>query len=189
MPDDVGMELPSGNTFLVLEIHYNNVQGLPNMADRSGVEICATSNLRPNTATVSWLGTEAISVNANSTGTATGVCDPTYAGDITLLRYWPHMHKLGRAMKADITRASGAVENFFDVPNYSFDYQISYEANPPVILHNGDKITTTCTFQNTTSIGVGFGPRTEDEMCYNFVIAWPANALSSFGLMQRSCML
>jgi hypothetical protein len=28
-----------------------------------------------------------------------------------------------------------------------------------------------------------------DEMCYNFFIAYPADALKSFGLMQRSCML
>jgi len=189
MPDGVGMELPSGNAYLVLEVHYNNVQGLPNMTDHSGVEVCATSNLRPNTATVSWLGTEGIFLAPNSAGTATGVCDPTYTGDITILRYWPHMHKLGRGMKADITRASGGVESLFDVPNYDFNYQISYEKNPAVILHPGDRITTTCTFQNTTSGAVGFGPATEQEMCYNFVIAYPANTLASGGLMLRSCML
>jgi hypothetical protein len=189
MPDGVGMELPSGNSYLVLEVHYNNVQGLPNMVDHSGVEICATSNLRPNTATVSWLGTEGILLAPNSVGTATGTCTPSYAGDITLLRYWPHMHKLGRGMKADITRAAGGVQNLFDDQTYSFDYQISYELNPTVILHPGDKITTTCTFQNTTSGTVSFGPATENEMCYNFVIAYPANALASAGLMQRSCML
>jgi hypothetical protein len=189
MPEGVGMELPSGNSYLVLEVHYNNVQGLPNMADHSGVEVCATSNLRPNTATVSWLGTEGIILNPLSAGTATGTCTPSYAGDITLLRYWPHMHQLGRGMKADITRASGGVENLFNDTTYSFDYQISYELNPTVILHPGDKITTTCTFQNTTSGTVTFGPATEQEMCYNFIIAYPANALRSAGLMQRSCML
>jgi hypothetical protein len=30
----------------------------------------------------------------------------------------------------------------------------------------------------TTNLPVTFGPNTENEMCYNFVTAWPANALS-----------
>ena len=35
-------------------------------------------------------------------------------------------------------------------------------------------MTTTCTFENTTTGLVLFGPGSESEMCYNFVVAYPA---------------
>ena len=39
-------------------------------------------------------------------------------------------------------------------------------------------LTTTCSYNNTTNGLVTFGPNTENEMCYNFVTAYPAGALS-----------
>jgi hypothetical protein len=188
MPDGVGMELPSGpNAYLVLEVHYYNGTNAPGMYDRSGVEICATDKLRENTATVSWLGTEGIILPANTQGTATGTCTPNYSGQINIIRSWPHMHTLGRGLRTEILRAGGGTEMLVDVPNFDFDYQYSYET--PNVINPGDKLVTTCTYQNTTPGLVTFGPATENEMCYNFVIAYPANALASAGLMQRSCML
>jgi hypothetical protein len=36
---------------------------------------------------------------------------------------------------------------------------------------------------------VYFGERTEDEMCFNFVLAWPAGALADdFGATSRRCI-
>ena len=49
----------------------------------------------------------------------------------------------------------------------------------PAVINPGDRLETTCSFTNTTDTMVTFGERTEDEMCFNFVLAWPANALQS----------
>ena len=59
LPDDVGLHLPSNQTHLfILEVHYNNQAGHQDAFDRSGVRVCATSDRRPNTAGMHWLGTE-----------------------------------------------------------------------------------------------------------------------------------
>jgi hypothetical protein len=45
----------------------------------------------------------------------------------------------------------------------------------------GDTLTTTCVYNNTTDNTVTFGENTENEMCFNFVTAWPLNQLVSSG--------
>jgi hypothetical protein len=97
------------------------------------------------------------------------------------------MRKLGRSIHADIKRASGGTDVLLDVPNFDSNYQVSYET--PAVLNPGDRIVTTCSYQNTTSSLVTFGPSVASELCYNFVIAYPAGALVSVGLMPRACML
>ena len=189
MPPDVGMVLPTGNDgYFMLEVHYYNGTG-QNHVDKAGVEVCATPNLKKNSATVSWLGTQLISLPARSKGSAIGICDPRDdLGPITILRTWPHMHKLGRGLRTEITRSGGTNKQMLvNVPNFDFEYQYGYPTEPSVVINPGDTLTTTCDYDNTTAGAVGFGPATEQEMCYNFVVAYPASALTSLGLMVNSC--
>jgi hypothetical protein len=62
---------------------------------------------------------------------------------------------------------------------FRFENQVDYAKTPAVVINNGDTLTTTCTFQNTGTEPIRFGPRTEDEMCYNFVLAYPVGSLAS----------
>jgi hypothetical protein len=188
MPPDVGMVLPSGQDgYFMLEVHYYNGTGQDHV-DRAGVEVCATPDLRKNAATVSWLGTQLINIPARTTGSATGLCDPRDdLGPITILRTWPHMHKLGRGLRTEITRAGGNKQMLVNVPDFDFEYQYGYPTEPSVVINPGDTLTTVCDFENNTGSSVGFGPETEQEMCYNFVVAYPAAALTSIGLMVNSC--
>jgi hypothetical protein len=86
----------------------------------------------------------------------------------------PHMHKLGTHMKTVINRAGGGEETVVDMPFMFLDQR---EYMVPNVVHPGDTLTTTCTWQNTTPANVGFGTSTTDEMCYNFVLSYPAHAL------------
>lgn len=43
----------------------------------------------------------------------------------------------------------------------------------------GDAIRTTCTFDNPYDFPVLFGEGTEDEMCFNFVMAYPIEMVGS----------
>jgi hypothetical protein len=187
MPPDVGMVMPTGaNATYMLEVHYFNGTGQA-VPDRSGVEVCVTKQLRKNAATVSWLGTQFISIPPNSPATTGSICNPNKGmWPITILRTWPHMHKYGRRMKTEITRSGGQKQMLINEP-FDFDYQKGYPANPPVVLNPGDSLATTCEYQNTSSNAIRFGPETEQEMCYNFVVAYPARALTSAGLMANSC--
>ena len=96
------------------------------------------------------------------------------------------MHLMGRSMRAEIHRAGGTVEPVFD-ELFDFNNQIQYDI--PRIVNPGDSILTTCRFMNTSPNLILFGERTTEEMCYNFVVAYPANSLVSFpqGIHSNSC--
>jgi cytochrome c551/c552 len=182
LPSHVGLDLGGGD--YILEVHYNNT-GLPTQ-DGSGVTVCKAKTPRPDTATVSWLGTEAIILPPAQKGLdVTSNCRPNITDKpIHIIKVWPHMHRLGRHMRADIHRANGTVDPLFNV-DFSFDSQWGYDT--PAILNTGDYVTTTCTYDNDTPNTVTFGESTASEMCYNFTYSYPARALVTFGLMSTAC--
>jgi hypothetical protein len=182
LPADVGLELPAPGTLLAVELHYYN-NGTSPAQDQSGVEICVTSKFRKNTASITWLGTHQINIPGGTRGMASGTCKPLRAGmnatdPINVLFSWPHMHKLGTHLTTVVNRAGGTKDVMHDLP-FSFEFQALYDT--PIAVRPGDTLTTTCTFQNSTPQAVSFGQSTNQEMCYNFVYAWPAHALDNPG--------
>jgi hypothetical protein len=162
----------------VLEIHYSNPSLKP-FIDKSGVRVCATTKFRPKTASITWAGTEKIVIPPRATGTASGKCDPLRKGTgpsepIRIFNAWPHMHKTGTRMSTIINRAGGNQEILLDKP-FSFTSQIGYDVN--VEINPGDSLFTTCYYDNPTTGPIGFGPSTSQEMCYDFLYAYPAHAL------------
>jgi hypothetical protein len=178
LPSDVGLELapPTGN--YVLELHYNNPAGKP-FKDASGVRICASNKFRPKTASITWTGTEKINVPARTTGSAGGKCIPgrvnmNATDPINIFAAWPHMHKTGTRMSTVITRANGTQEVLIDKP-FSFASQVSYPT--PAVIAPGDSLQTTCYYDNPGTGSLSFGPSTTQEMCYDFLYAYPAHGL------------
>ena len=163
LPEDVGLRTEAGG--FTLELHYNNNVGSGQL-DASGVELCVTEKLRPKVAAVHWLGTQSLNKL-----TATGTCTPINTEPVTILSSSPHMHLQGRHMKTVINRKGGGTEVLLDEP-FDFNTQISYDT--PAVIQPGDTLTTTCTYATPTPFGQG----TNEEMCYNFVIAYPAGQLS-----------
>lgn len=186
LPPDVGLKLGTANKKLLIEYHWYN-KGSAATTSTHTIEICTAGTPRPNTATVSWLGTElGINLFPNTMGTARGNCTPQSAPftpqnqDIHILRSWPHMHGYGYRMSSFIVRQGGARELLVD-ELFSFDNQISYDT--PAVLHPGDYIETTCYYNTAGATGqVGVGFDTGSEMCFNFVTAYPANALKNYAL-------
>lgn len=181
LPKDVGMDLGSGD--FILEVHYNN-NGAPT-TDSSGVDVCTTTNLRPNTAGLFWLGTMDINIPAGSTGTAQSHCTPQIQQPLHVLRSWPHMHRLGRHLTTLVTRGgSGLVEPVVDV---AFDFNSQNQYNTPLLVYPGDRLDTTCTYDNATTSSVGFGESTTSEMCFDFTVAYPDTANLPGGNTPNGC--
>ncbi len=180
-PPDVGLQMPSAPGQLILQVHYYDLQNL-NLKDRSGVRFCtAPANTRAHTATVTFTGSEGICLPPNSSNfEVSGNCQPrSDMGDIHIVSAWPHMHKLGVRMQINVTRAGvgdagGPVETLHDGP---FDFNSQTQFAEDMVLHAGDTMQTNCFYDNTTDQKVPFGENTQDEMCYGFITAWPANAL------------
>ena len=68
----------------------------------------------------------------------------------------------------------GGQETLLDKP-FSFDSQVTYDVS--AVVNPGDSLFTTCSDDNTTAGAIGFGPSTTQEMCYDFLYAYPAHAL------------
>jgi hypothetical protein len=188
MPADTGLELPAPGTNLLVEWHLYNNGGLPT-PDNSGLEVCTVPRgMRPKVGSMTTLGTEdfGLGIPAGTQSEYTSTCVPSRAGmsatdPIHIFTFLPHMHKLGRNLRSVVNRANGTQETVFDKP-FDFMQQIHYPAS--IDLMPGDTVTSTCTFHNDTPLPVAFGPSSEQEMCYQFVLSSPAGALKNgvFGL-------
>lgn len=194
LPSDTGMLLPSGpDAFLEMQVHYNNPWHRLGRFSRTKFEICATTKLRPNTAAVHTLGFEnslAVGIAAlNGTeppkltnrgpGLGSGAC--TARQRARILAIGPHMHALGRHARVDIVRGNGTVQVVHDKP-YDFREQVSYMYDN-LWVEAGEKIRSTCRW-NPFLRPIVFGHKSQDEMCFMFVLATPAGSLAGVG-MQR----
>jgi hypothetical protein len=178
-PDDMGLELPADG-MLNAQWHYFN-QGTEAALDHSSIQICTVPrDKRKNVASLTFLGTENLGgfsgMPAHQKSNYSGTCRNRSSGPITVWGFTPHMHQLGRNMKVTVKRMDGSMETPFDKA-FDFNSQITYPADPPIVLQPGDSITSTCTFDNDTNAPVAFGPSSNQEMCYNFTMAYPAHAL------------
>ncbi len=178
LPEEAGFPLgPSDPGHFVIQIHYNNIQGLVGETDQSGIDFCTTTELRANDADIAAFGgTQFDPILPNSTQTTTcetpvpALVDPFFP--VTIFQSWPHMHQLGRQFTSVIEKADGSTLMLADVPNYDFEYQVTYP-NPNYTLDVGDTVRTSCTWENTTQTTANFGENTTDEMCFNFVAYYP----------------
>jgi hypothetical protein len=176
---EVGLKTISGpNARFGIEIHYNTTANPPNRRDRSGARICVTKNLRPREASTHWLGTQAIfNLGFVDTYEASGVC--TAIAESHVIAMSPHMHKNGKYMKTIVQHAAGGTSVITDKP-FAFEDQQIFPIKTPtgeIVVRPGDVITTTCSYDGL--LPFTFGPNTDMEMCYNFVVAWPAGSLSN----------
>jgi hypothetical protein len=176
--NDVMLQLPSGpNAQLILELHYFNNTGVSS-PDRTGLRFCtAGRNTRPHEAAVHTLGSEGICIDPFTRNhEVAGSCQPrTDMGDIHITGVWPHMHKLARRMQVTVRRSGGQSEVIHDAP-FDFNAQI-FHPKQDVIVRAGDSVETRCFFDNDSAEYIKYGERTQDEMCYAFITAWPAGSL------------
>jgi hypothetical protein len=191
-PADQGRELPGPTGFIILQVHYWNVAGYTDVQDRSGVALCSTDTPRPHEIGTSILGSLDILINPHENNhTVVGTCTPAITEPVTIVGSGPHMHTHGVSFRTDVIRAgSTAPEMLVDIPHWDFNSQTGFPAPDGVMVINpGDMIRTTCVYDNPTDGTITFGERTEDEMCFNFVSAYPTGALvTEVGRTRRLCI-
>ena len=95
----------------------------------------------------------------------------------TIFSVLPHMHLIGRSMKADLRKASGEVIPLFDIPKWDFEWQLDYKYNQPIIATFGSRLRAEAFYDNTTANpinpnnppqDVSSGEATTDEMMIVF---------------------
>jgi hypothetical protein len=178
MNDEVGMVLAKGSDgFIAIQIHYDNPDGRSDIVDGSGFKICATKKLRPNTAAVHWLGRDGFT---GVVGETSGTCTNPSSAPVHVVSVMPHMHLAGRRMKIELMRGGNEQnpEIVHDRPFDALNELIWF--TPGLTIEPGDVMRTTCYYDPEA------GPRdwtqdTSGEMCYNFMIAYPAGVLATAG--------
>jgi hypothetical protein len=164
---DGGFRIQPGEQFVV-QIHYNNGAKVPNVKDSSGIRMIVGEPAGTEYGMIAP-GPLAFVVPGKTVKDVTGSCVLT--GDWKVLAGMPHMHENGKDFEQVVIRADGTEEPFIRLENWSFETQLFYGL--PVELKAGDTLKTTCTFDNQGLGAVTSGPRTQDEMCFNFMYVTP----------------
>jgi hypothetical protein len=171
LPAGVGMQLPAPGPGhgLLLEVHYFNPDAPA--TDTSGAEVCTAKTPQPHVAAIGMLGADVFVLPPKQPTDLATECAPELDGDIHVLRSLPHMHSRGVALDTRIRRQDGSIDTLLDVP-FDWNNQVMYDT--PAIVHPGDSLLTTCHYVNDTDNAIFSGFGTGDEMCINFIYAWPA---------------
>ena len=163
-----GLRISPGERFIV-QIHYNNGAGVPDVRDSSGVRLLHGPVAGSEYGMIA-IGPTSFAIPPRMRRNAESRC--TIREESSLFVGAPHMHLLGSQFHQSVERAEGgAREGIIDLSGWSFDTQIFYAFR--TALHPGDVITTRCTFENTTSETVTSGEDTTDEMCFDFAYITP----------------
>ncbi|HEY4312373.1 MAG TPA: redoxin domain-containing protein [Pirellulales bacterium] len=102
----------------------------------------------------------------------------TFAEDSTLVGFFSHMHLRGKDMMFDAKYPDGKTERLLAIPNYDFNWQVSYVWRPHAKkFPKGTEIDVTAHFDNSAfnpynpdpTATVKEGDQTFEEMMYGFV--------------------
>jgi hypothetical protein len=96
--------------------------------------------------------------------------------EVQLTSLQPHMHSRGKDFEFRAIYPTGESETLLKVPNYSFNWQLSYSLAKPIVLPKGTRIQCTAHFDNSANNpnnpdpakDVSWGDQTFDEMMIGF---------------------
>ncbi|MEM9695789.1 MAG: hypothetical protein AAGA56_24815, partial [Myxococcota bacterium] len=100
---------------------------------------------------------------------------------VTVSGFAGHMHLLGTAIRAELESTADALQCGLSIPNWDFDWQLTYDPDEPLVVQPGDGIRVTCEYDNSPANqpvvdGVQLEPRdvqwgegSLDEMCLMYV--------------------
>ena len=173
LPEDVGIYLPAKGRFK-LEIHYyNHARDAQPQDDQSGFEVCITRTKRRHTAGM-FPFTATANAPAGRVTENVSTCRVSAPTEVHVIAHAPHMHKLGTHARLEVLRADGTLELLHDRA-FAFDDQRDYPL--ALLLRDGDRVRTTCVYDNPGTRDVTFGPSSDDEMCFDFVTYYPRCSL------------
>jgi hypothetical protein len=176
LPDGVGVVLEAGQQVHV-NLHLFNTSDAA-LDGRSGVQIMKLDPSKVTHEAELFLpGPLQFTIPKGQTYSVTGNC--TIEQNQTIFALFPHMHQTGTHFKTEIVRAGAATETLWDAA-YNFESQPFFNFTP-VELKAGDKLATTCTWNNTTDANIGFGQSSKQEMCFSILMRYPRQPASQTG--------
>lgn len=177
-PEGTAMTLDAG-AHIVLQLHLINASSQPTTVDTVRVNLVSAQE-SASLASVGLLitGTLAIDIPAKSANVlAKGGCEPAEPLEHVFAAF-PHMHKLGRRIETHVVPVGGGAARSLSDVTWDFSDQGIYPVDGTAKA--GERIETSCTFDNPLDTAVEFGLHTANEMCVNVLYYYPAKERSSF---------
>jgi len=172
-PTGVGRLLPK-NADIVLQVHYNK-SGKPEK-DRTKVGLHFVKGpVDQRWHTFPLVARLSIPAGDPDYVTRSTIPVPT---DSTLHSIMPHMHLVGREMKVTATLPNGKEVPLVHVPQWDFNWQMTYAFAEPVKLPRGSRINMEAHYDNSSKNpsnpnnpprAIRWGEQTNDEMCLAYL--------------------
>ncbi len=174
LPEGLGMRLPKGAD-VVMQVHYHRT-GKPE-TDTTQVGIYFAKKPVEKRLRVFPIRAAKLRIPAGEANYRTEGWLPIPA-DVTLQAIMPHMHLLGREMNVTARFPDGTEKKLIHIPDWSFNWQMTYRFIEPVKLPKGTIIRLAARFDNSEANPsnpskppreVRRGEGTTDEMCMAFL--------------------
>ncbi len=169
--------LPSGKAYkvepgarLVMQVHYNKTGKAEQ--DQTKVGLYFAKEPVEQQVELAWLFNLLLRIPAGAKDHKQ-VYTQTIPSDITLYSVMPHMHLLGREMKAWVERPDKTITPLIHVQNWDFNWQLNYQFKQPVKIPKGSKVIVEAIYDNSADNPnnpsnppkpVFVGEKTTDEM-------------------------
>jgi mono/diheme cytochrome c family protein len=173
-PDGVGRPLHKGSD-VVLQVHYHP-DGKPH-TDQSRLALYFAKKPVQKVLLDFPLANRQIDIPPGESHYVR-TASMTVPADVTLIGIIPHMHLIGKQMKATATKPDGATVPLIYVKDWDFRWQDQYRYVQPIQLPRGTKIEMEAIYDNSTSNPdnpssppqrVVRGEQTTNEMCICFL--------------------
>jgi hypothetical protein len=163
------------NSYIVIQMHYPG--GVNGQVDSTTVRLKYGSNSLRNVTTVAALNHGSTLTNgplfipANTVRTFNNQVNTT--ANRTLTGIMPHMHLIGKSIKAYCVTPTNDTIHLIDIPEWDFHWQYFYQFQKPILLPAGSVVYGQAIYDNTTNNpynpnnppqDVSVGEGTEDEM-------------------------
>ncbi|MSU76928.1 MAG: ascorbate-dependent monooxygenase [Gemmataceae bacterium] len=190
LPDGIGRLLKK-NTDLLMQVHYHP-NGKPE-SDQSQLGIHFTKKPVEKLAISVGLNNPNIDIPPGEKRYQRTAQSAPMPVDVNLLSVAPHMHYLGREMKAWAELPGGRTTPLVWIKDWDFNWQGQYAFQKPLTLPKGSVIKIVAYYDNSADNHfnpsnppqrVRFGEATTDEMCLLIYSLFPSRAEDMLTLMQ-----
>lgn len=145
LPEGIGMRLPKGAD-VVMQVHYHRT-GKPE-TDATQVGIYFAKQPVEKRLRVFPIRAHKLAIPAGEANYATEGWLPIPA-DVSLQAIMPHMHLIGREMTVTARLPDGTEKKLIHVPDWSFNWQMTYRFLDPVELPRGTMLHLTARYDNS----------------------------------------
>lgn len=178
MPPDVGRPLPAGAR-VVVQMHYNNTREQPQTdSTRIGLYLARQAPAKRMRVIPVMNDQFVIPAGASHYEVHASFTFPRRWGNGEAHMVYPHMHLLGREIKAVLRHPDGTTRPLVYIGDWDFNWQSPYVYAKPVPIPMGSRVEVVATYDNSDAnrkrppgpvAPVTWGERTHDEMCIVFV--------------------